>query len=588
VARAPIALLAAVLFLLLAGTASAASFTVNSTADAVDANPGNGICETAPGNGLCTLRAAVQEANATTAADTISVPAGHYTFGVVGTGENAAATGDLDITHDLTIAGAGARGTVIDPGGIDRAFEIRSGASLLLSGVTITNGFVDDSGGAIFNSGSLTLSDSTVRGNSVNVDSFDPGGGIYSAGPITITRSAIVGNLGYNGGGLSLHDDSTITDTTVSGNRGGNFLENGDGGGIDIGSGTINIVNSTIVNNSSYAGAGSGGGVSGFATFKNTIVARNLAYDATTTDPPVLDNCSGGESSGGHNIEDGNTCAFSASGDVQADPLLGPLVDNGGPSDTYEPLAGSPAIDHGDNSGCPTTDQRGIARPQGAACDVGAYESAPPSVLTSPAAGVTADAAVLAASVDPNDLVTSYHFEFGTTTAYGSTTPATSAGTGTTADSVSAAVRGLAPGTTYHYRVVATSADGTAAGGDQAFTTAPAPDTVAPGVVLGRLPGRMKLKAFLRGIAVKVGSDEPSSFDFELKGFARRVTLARTFNLTLARKTLRLGSGTRSVKLKPARRLVSRNRRFSVQLVVTATDAAGNTTRRTRTIKVAA
>ena len=115
------------LLLLTPGMANSAVFTVNSTADAVAANPAGGVCETAAGNGICTLRAAIQVANASAAtADTINVPPGTYTLTIAGLGENAAATGDLDITgvlaaNALTIGGTGLTpaATIID-GGRDR------------------------------------------------------------------------------------------------------------------------------------------------------------------------------------------------------------------------------------------------------------------------------------------------------------------------------------------------------------------------------------------------------------------------------------------------------------------------------------
>ena len=88
------------------GAAEAATIIVNTTADAVDANPGDGVCDDGTGN--CTLRAAIMEANALAGADTITVPAGTYTLAIAGTDEDAGATGDLDITDDLTIVGAGA------------------------------------------------------------------------------------------------------------------------------------------------------------------------------------------------------------------------------------------------------------------------------------------------------------------------------------------------------------------------------------------------------------------------------------------------------------------------------------------------
>ena len=88
-------------------TGATTALIVNSTTDMVDANPGNGVCETAPGNNVCTLRAAIQESNALAGADSITLPAGTYILGIAGDGEDASATGDLDIIGDLTINGAG-------------------------------------------------------------------------------------------------------------------------------------------------------------------------------------------------------------------------------------------------------------------------------------------------------------------------------------------------------------------------------------------------------------------------------------------------------------------------------------------------
>ncbi|MEJ8672811.1 choice-of-anchor Q domain-containing protein [Streptomyces sp. MS1.AVA.1] len=78
----------------------------------------------------------------------------------------------------------------------------------------------------------------------------------------------------------------------------------------------------------------------------------------------------------GHNIDSDGSCRLTAAGDLPSrDPLVGPLADNGGPTDTVALLPGSLALDAAD--GCPATDQRGVARPQGAACDIGAYERTP-------------------------------------------------------------------------------------------------------------------------------------------------------------------------------------------------------------------
>src|SRR6478609_1995053 len=103
-----------------AAPAAATTFTVTTTKDATDAAI-DGTCAIAGGG--CSLRAAVQEANATTGEDVISLPAGRYRITLAGVGEDAAATGDFDSTHTLTINGAGADQTVIDANGADRVLE---------------------------------------------------------------------------------------------------------------------------------------------------------------------------------------------------------------------------------------------------------------------------------------------------------------------------------------------------------------------------------------------------------------------------------------------------------------------------------
>src|SRR5262249_12990409 len=103
--------------LLASGPSWASEFVVNSTADAVDAKPGDGVCATS--SGVCTLRAAIQEANAHSGKDSITLPAGTYTLSIAGPAEDAAATGDLDITDDLILNGAGAETTIVDGAQLD-------------------------------------------------------------------------------------------------------------------------------------------------------------------------------------------------------------------------------------------------------------------------------------------------------------------------------------------------------------------------------------------------------------------------------------------------------------------------------------
>lgn len=384
------------LLVLLAGggeIAHAANFTVNSTADAVDANPGNGLC--ASGSGSCTLRAAIIEANALAGPDAITLPAGTYVLAIFGNGEDAAATGDLDITGTLNINGAGASVAVIQqsiPGGIDRVVHVLSG-SVTISGVTITGGNAGVSvGGGIYNfGGNLTLNSSTISGNGTTFGSGG-GGGIANAGTLTLNNSAVSGNvtsgnLNNDGGGIWNQSGGTaiLNSSTVSGNtasRSGGGIYNGGiltmtnttvsgnaatvgfGGGISN-SGTLHLTSSTLSGNS--APPNNGGGMFGAATLANTIVAGS----------PSGGNCSGVFSSLGHNLSSDATCAFAGPGDLNStNPLLGPLANNGGATQTHALLAGSPAIDAVPLADCTVNfDQRGVARPQGSACDIGAYEA---------------------------------------------------------------------------------------------------------------------------------------------------------------------------------------------------------------------
>jgi len=148
-------------------------------------------------------------------------------------------------------------------------------------------------------------------------------------------------------------------------------------------------------------------------------------------------------------------------------------------------LAGSPAINAGDNNGCPASDQRGVARPYGPACDIGAYEVAPPAASTGAATAITTTGATVTGTLTANAADASVYFQIGTGTAYGLQTTTQHVG-GVLPTPVSANVSGLAPNTTYHYRVVASSIDGTTVGSDRTLTTAPNP---RPGVQIAHLTG---------------------------------------------------------------------------------------------------
>ncbi len=141
----------------------------------------------------------------------------------------------------------------------------------------------------------------------------------------------------------------------------------------------------------------------------------------------------------------------------------------------YRQAPGSPTIDAGlDEAINGAFDVEGDPRQVGG-IDIGADEFvAAPAATTGPAGAVTEQSATLSGSVDANGIPTSYHFEYGLTSAYGSTTPLADAGSGG-AVAATASLSGLTPATTYHFRIVATSAGGVTQGADRTFTTASPP-----------------------------------------------------------------------------------------------------------------
>jgi hypothetical protein len=215
----------------------------------------------------------------------------------------------------------------------------------------------------------FSLSNSAVVGNIAS----EGGGGItivIGSGPVTLNGVTINGNTAgtFGGGIFNGGAPLTLTNTTLSGNSAGVS-----GGGIASAAGSTTLTNVTLSDNSANT---SGGGIfnqGGAVQLKSTIVANS----------PSGGNCAGPITSLGHNLDSGTTCGFNQPGDRNnANPLLGPLQDNGGLTQTHALLPGSPAIDAGDNTGCPSTDQRGVARPGGSACDIGAVEARLPFDLT--------------------------------------------------------------------------------------------------------------------------------------------------------------------------------------------------------------
>ncbi len=264
----------------------AATFDVNSTADEVDADLVNAVCETS--SGVCTLRAAIQQANTSEEADTINLPAGIYTLTLAGKNENAAASGDLDVTgtYDLTIVGAGAAVTRIvqqgtgsvlaspDRDTVDRVFHFIGRNNVTIDGVTIEKGYAygtsggNSLGGGIYNAGAfVTLKNCEVSRNIAEwasdtaSDNMGTGGGIYNAANTKMTiENCTVGN-------------NTVEIPSTS--SGSNFR---DGGGGIYNIGEMTIRNSLVENNSTIR---YGSGILNSGTL--TIVASVLRGNKDST-----------------------------------------------------------------------------------------------------------------------------------------------------------------------------------------------------------------------------------------------------------------------------------------------------------------
>ncbi|MFN3218737.1 MAG: FG-GAP-like repeat-containing protein [Acidimicrobiales bacterium] len=340
----------------------------------------------------CSLREAVAAADAFGAPATVEVPAGTYVRSLVGSGP----LGDLDITGDVTLVGAGAASTIIDAAGIEGVFEVEAGGRLAISGVTLTGG----SSSGLTIRGAVEATDIVISGNSsLNGGAINIGG---SASSLTLHNSTLANNSSTFEGGAINHSSAgpvRISNTTITGNTAGQ-------GGVLVTRGTSDtyIENSTMVGNS----AGDKGGIAPINS--STVQIRNSVLAANTTGSGLTGaDCDIALVSQGHNVF-GNCAGVitPATGDVflgivPVASLVEPLGDNGGLTPTMLPVAGGPLIDAGspDTPGtgglsCVETDQRGVSR-LGDRCDAGSVEGgtidndAPVVVLVSPADGAVFD-----------------------------------------------------------------------------------------------------------------------------------------------------------------------------------------------------
>ena len=343
----------------------AADFLVTSLADGDDLNVGDGVCQATDG---CTLRAAVQETNALAGAQTVAMGYGVHQLNIQDEGGRLrAASEPLAVTDDLTIIGLSPDRTIVNANGLSRVLRVDN-ASLTLRDLMLSGGAVanDDGGGVLVVSGGLTLERVAVTGNSAR-----NGGGVMAhESTVTIRQSAITdnraaadGEQGGSGGGVHMRRGSlTVENSTFSGNQAEQ------GGGVSSDGAAIGLQNVTLIGNGAN---GEGGGVhsaSGDVSLVNTILAGNGA--------PLGANCLGRVASEGYNLL-GDLDSCTVTGETGSNVLVqsqewSPLARTFADTYAYPLTPESQAVDAG--SCTLATDQRGVARPAGAGCDIGAIE----------------------------------------------------------------------------------------------------------------------------------------------------------------------------------------------------------------------
>lgn len=403
------------LWLLVALPAFAVSLVPTSRRDGGDRNPGDGVCASNI-DGYCTLRAAIDEANALPGPDLITVPAGLYRLNRL--------LGPLVINTEMEIRGGGASTTRIagnqpyglligspafrvDSPGVARisnvgirkngvasgcggAIYVAPGASLDLITSTIARSSSTGDGAAICNEGTLYVYSVSLTSNKAN----GAGAGIYNSGDAIVRSTMMRRNFAASGAGIFNAGGTLVVDAST-------FVRNraGEGAGLYLQGGSVDLVNTTIGQNNAIGRGGAlvnsglasvtlgnvtiqrnkapvAGGIAGTGT---SIVNTILNQSQMPLDPNAHNNCESPASvvSLGHNLDSGTSCGLAAAGDLSGtDAALGPLRYYGGATliKMNALLAGSAAINSGDDLSCPNSDQRGFARPVGT-CDIGAYEA---------------------------------------------------------------------------------------------------------------------------------------------------------------------------------------------------------------------
>jgi CSLREA domain-containing protein len=335
------------------------SFTVTNVSDHDD-----GLCTSDD----CTLREALNVANAN-ADNTIS-----FAPGV--TGAIQLATALPNITGSVVVQGPGPRVLTVQRGAGAatgfRVFTVAGSFNATISGLTIANGNLPGGvGGGIYNSANLTLSNDTISGNIANAGGN--GGGVFNDfGTVTITNSTLSANSvssttdpGSGGAIFNKGGTLTLTNSTLYGNSAIGPDGTDSGGGILSNVGNVTLTNTTVSGNRADLGGGLRSINGAVFTVRSTIVAKNTS--------PAGSDVNGAFASDRHNFIGtvvGST-GFTAN-DLQGDPNLAGLANNGGPTDTMELAFGSAAINGGNGATAPPTDQRGYLR--SGVSDIGAFE----------------------------------------------------------------------------------------------------------------------------------------------------------------------------------------------------------------------
>ena len=275
-------------------------------------------------------------------------------------------SGQFLVDKSVIINGAGADVLALDGNATSRVFETVTGAKTVsISGLTIRNGQGGE-GGGIENAATVTLTiiNSTLSGNAAGF-----GGGVFNSGTLIIINSTFSSNMASEGGGIYNSGSGMLTssNSTFSGNAASET-----GGGV-FNIGTLQLANSTFSDNSAAFLAG------GILNFNNLGIGNTILKRGDSGEN-IYSNSQGIVTSLGYNLssDDGGNILTGPGDQINTDPLLGPLQDNGGPTFTHALLPGSPAIDAGDPNFTPPPfyDQRGpgFDRVRNGRIDVGSFE----------------------------------------------------------------------------------------------------------------------------------------------------------------------------------------------------------------------